>query len=318
MNCDSTEKISLLIDDELSPAEARELERHLLSCIECQRAKVDFLDLRSQITKFPVSFKPAAQTEPLARILGQAKVVAKSSGSAWRWVFNPAIAAFASLLIVGAVIALLVYPRLKVNPNSTSEIAEKKRSPRPVASPSAGGNGGTNTPQGDAPKKVQPSTSGDKNKTPGKKRAPVVEPQPDFITENTSETQDSLNNSTHVRSADTETMTAIHLQKSEMLLRSFRNVRLNQPGMAAALGYEKKRAQQLVYQNMMLRREADTAGDAQVASLLESLEPILLDIANLSDKPRQAEVRVIKERVERKNIVALLQINSTALARALD
>jgi hypothetical protein len=69
---------------------------------------------------------------------------------------------------------------------------------------------------------------------------------------------------------------------------------------------------------MMLRREADATGDVQVASLLESLEPILLDIANLPDKPDSDAVRVIRDRVERKNIVALLQVNSTALARALD
>ena len=69
---------------------------------------------------------------------------------------------------------------------------------------------------------------------------------------------------------------------------------------------------------ILLRREADAAGDVQVASVLESLEPILLDIANLPDKPDDAAVRVIRERVERKNIVALLQVNSTALARALD
>jgi len=56
----------------------------------------------------------------------------------------------------------------------------------------------------------------------------------------------------------------------------------------------------------------------QIASLLESLEPILIDIANLPDKPDADSVRVIRERVERKNIVALLQVNSTALARALD
>jgi hypothetical protein len=69
---------------------------------------------------------------------------------------------------------------------------------------------------------------------------------------------------------------------------------------------------------MILRREADTAGDVQIASLLESLEPILLDIANLPDKPASDDVRAIRERVERKNIVALLQVNSAALARALD
>ena len=113
-------------------------------------------------------------------------------------------------------------------------------------------------------------------------------------------------------------MTAMHFEKSEMLLRAFRNVRLNEPGTNSDVSYERKRAQQLVYQNMMLRREADAAGDVQISSLLESLEPILLDIANLPDRPDEDAVRVIRERVERKNIVALLQVNSTALARALD
>ena len=121
-----------------------------------------------------------------------------------------------------------------------------------------------------------------------------------------------------VRSADAQTMTAMHFEKSETLLVAFRNVRLNDPGAVAQVGYERKRAQQLVYQNMMLRREADSAGDVQISSLLESLEPILIDIANLPEKPNAEAVRVIRERVERKNIVPLLRVNSTALARALD
>jgi hypothetical protein len=113
-------------------------------------------------------------------------------------------------------------------------------------------------------------------------------------------------------------MTAMHLEKSELLLRAFRNVRATGNGRAAEIGYERQRAQQLVYQNIMLRREADTTGDVQVATLLESLEPILLDIANLPQHPEDADIRAIQQRVERKNIVALLQVNSTALARALD
>ena len=99
---------------------------------------------------------------------------------------------------------------------------------------------------------------------------------------------------------------------------AFRNVRLNEPGTAAEVGYERQRAKQLVYQNMMLRREADAAGDVQISSLLESLEPILIDIANLPDSPDKDSVRVIRERVERKNIVPLLRVNSAAIARALD
>jgi hypothetical protein len=93
---------------------------------------------------------------------------------------------------------------------------------------------------------------------------------------------------------------------------------LDTPRAAAEVAYERKLARQLVYQNMILRREADANGDVHIASLLESLEPILLDIANLPDKPDSNAVRTIRERVERKNIVPLLQVNSAVLARALD
>ena len=113
-------------------------------------------------------------------------------------------------------------------------------------------------------------------------------------------------------------MTALHFEKAETLLRAFVTCNSTIRTPPREVKYERKRAKQLVYQNMMLRREADASGDVQIASLLENLEPILLDIANLPDRPDDDAVRVIRERVERKNIVALLQINSTALARALD
>jgi len=313
MNCDCTEKISLLIDGELSPAEARELERHLVTCVECQEARADFLSLRSQINEFPVAFKPVAQRDALERILGKEKAAGR--GRNWRWLLNPALAAFASLLILGAVIGLLIYPRLKPVHTPADFVASdsgKKPGamPQPSRSPeqSSKGAGQSGAPQ----KGSQPPAGTNRTKVPNKKPAPVViEPPQDNIARN----QEPAG---PVRSADAETMTAIHFQKSELLLRSFRNVRLNKTGSSPELGYEKKLAQQLVYQNMVLRREADAAGDAQVSSLLDSLEPILLDIANLPEKARQGDVRAIKDRVERKNIVALLQVNSLALARALD
>ena len=109
-----------------------------------------------------------------------------------------------------------------------------------------------------------------------------------------------------------------HLQQSELLLRAFRNARLGEKGVGTDLGYERRRAQQLVYQNMLLRREADAAGNIEVATLLGSLEPILLDIANLRDRPRNGDVRVIRERVERQSLVPLLQVSSLAVARSND
>jgi len=313
MNCECTEKISLLIDGELSTSDAQELERHLLNCVECQEARADFLNLRSQISEFPVAVRPVAQREALAKILGREEPAGRTRG--WRWAFNPAMAAVASLLVVGAIIGVLLYPRLKPATTPVDFVASdagKKpgAAPQPSRSPEQGtkGNGQNNPPK----KNSQPPVGPGKAKLPNKKPAPVlIEPPQDNIAVN----QESKG---PVRAADAETMTAIHFQKSELLLRSFRNVRLTKSGSSPELSYEKKLAQQLVYQNMVLRREADAAGDAQVSSLLDSLEPILLDIANLPGNAKQNDVRVIKDRVERKNIVALLQVNSAALARALD
>ena len=113
-------------------------------------------------------------------------------------------------------------------------------------------------------------------------------------------------------------MTARHLEQSEVLLRAFRNVRSAQVGHSPDVRYERQRAQKLIYQNMLVRREADAKGDVQVATLLGNLEPILLDIANLRDKPAAEDVADIKRRVERQNLVPLLQISSAAVARAYD
>jgi hypothetical protein len=44
--------------------------------------------------------------------------------------------------------------------------------------------------------------------------------------------------------------------------------------------------------------------------LLGSLEPFLLDIANLPDRPSNGDVRSIKERMQKKEIVSALQIYS--------
>jgi len=309
MNCSFTEKISLLIDGELSPVEAREVERHLLTCGECELLRADFLNLRSQITSFETSLQPKVQNRALKQILARRR---RAAVGGLQWNFGTQALAFATLLIVAAVIGFVAYqqsnqrerkevavvqtpspaPAATVEPARSPEV---KESPEPV-------NGGTKSEP--APNK------GNEEKSPRPTKRPIVrEPKPG---EQFAAIPD------RVRSADAETMTAIHFETSERLLLAFKNVRLNEPSAAQEVSYERKRAKQLVYQNMLLKREADAAGDVQVSSLLENLEPILIDIANLPDQPDEDTVRAIRERVERKNIVGLLRVNSTALARALD
>ena len=106
MSCSFTEKISSLIDGELATAEAREVERHMLTCAECEQVKVDFLSLRSQIAGFETSLQPAVQNRELKKILSRGERV-PVRGLRWGWT-TQAIA-FAMLLIVGAIIAFVFY-----------------------------------------------------------------------------------------------------------------------------------------------------------------------------------------------------------------
>lgn len=305
MNCSFTEKISSLIDGELSTSEARAVERHLLSCDDCQQVRSDFLNLRSQITGFESSLQPAVQNRALKKILATPH---RAPARGFGWNFGTQAVAFAALVIVAAIMGLLMYRSANTNPSDKKQFAYNAPTPVPTASVQP-----NHEPEpSPSPSKGNEQTAPRPTPSPAPARKIVREPKPGEQFALLPTVPDP------VRSADSQTMTALHFEKSETLLVAFRNVRLNEPETAAEVAYERKRAQQLVYQNMILRREADVTGDVQISSLLESLEPILIDIANLPDKPDRDAVRIIRERVERKNIVPLLRVNSTALARALD
>jgi hypothetical protein len=298
MNCSFTEKISSLIDGELSPVEAREVERHLLTCGDCEQVRADFLNLRNQITSFETSLRPEVQNRALNQILDRPRRT-----PVLRWNFATSSLAFATLLIVAGIIGFVAYQK--------SHQREQKEVARVIQTPSPAPAATVEPAKQPEPKESPAPNKGNEQKRPVKH--PLVrEPKPGEQFASIPATSEP------VRSADAETMTAIHFETSERLLLAFKNVRLDDASAAQEVSYERKRAKQLVYQNMLLKREADASGDVQVASLLENLEPILIDIANLPDQPDENTVRAIRERVERKNIVGLLRVNSTALARALD
>jgi hypothetical protein len=101
-----------------------------------------------------------------------------------------------------------------------------------------------------------------------------------------------------------------HFEKSQLLLRTFRNTRAANGSAATDLAYEKQLSQRLLYQNILLRREAEMKGNLPAEEALGDLEPFLLDIANLPDKPSPDELSSIKERLQRKEMIAVLQVYS--------
>lgn len=100
---------------------------------------------------------------------------------------------------------------------------------------------------------------------------------------------------------------AQHVEKAQMLLRSIKNA---QPavGDTVNLAYEKNKARRLLAENATLQLDAETRGDKDTQKVLDRIEPFLLDIANLGDQPSRAEVRSIKERVQKDEIIAALQV----------
>lgn len=104
--------------------------------------------------------------------------------------------------------------------------------------------------------------------------------------------------------------TARHIERAQLLLRAFRNTRDASAQPDPDLSYERQRSRGLLSKNILLRRDAEAKGNLPVEELLGSLEPFLLDIANLPDRPSNDDVRSIKERMHKKEIVSALQIYS--------
>ena len=100
--------------------------------------------------------------------------------------------------------------------------------------------------------------------------------------------------------------TAKHIEQSENLLRSIRNFSLSDADDEIDVSYDKALSRRLLGENVVLRREAEMRAKFPTKTLLTDLEPFLIDIANLPDQAKPEEVRAIKERVQKTEIVAAL------------
>jgi predicted anti-sigma-YlaC factor YlaD len=116
MNCQYTEKISLLVDGEMSAEETRNIEAHLASCADCEKLKNDFLFFRRQIKE---SARQMATTT--ADILPNQKL--KNKNYLWRRQVSLPVSAFA--LIVIALAAFGVWSAfLRFGRSGNNQVAE--------------------------------------------------------------------------------------------------------------------------------------------------------------------------------------------------
>ena len=103
-----------------------------------------------------------------------------------------------------------------------------------------------------------------------------------------------------------EQETAKHIEQSQILLRSIKNLPVSDNDDEIDVSYDKALSRRLLNENVVLRRDAEMKAKFPTKMLLADLEPFLIDIANLPDHASAEDVRVIKERVQKTEIVAAL------------
>lgn len=101
---------------------------------------------------------------------------------------------------------------------------------------------------------------------------------------------------------------ARHFEQAQTLLRSFQNASASAEPAAVQLAYERRLSRKLLAENATLQLEAETSGDEGTKQVLDTLEPFLLDIANLRDDASREDVRSIRERMQKREIIAALQV----------
>jgi hypothetical protein len=116
-----------------------------------------------------------------------------------------------------------------------------------------------------------------------------------------------INANAQLPDADEKDM-ARHVEQTQMLLRSIKNARASDDGATVNVAYEKNLSRQLLADNATLKLEAEVKGDKDTKQVLDTIEPFLLDIANMREQASREEVRSLRERVKKTEIIASLQV----------
>jgi anti-sigma factor RsiW len=142
MNCSFAEKVSMLLDDELSLMEIESIRAHIADCSECRNLEKDFLFFRQQIKTSVSDFSDT----------GEVKVspfpIRKQTPVWSRWISLPvpALALFAfALVCLGAWIASSRFSRNSIDTAMQAPVnnaAPKKENPPSEISLARYDNGG--------------------------------------------------------------------------------------------------------------------------------------------------------------------------------
>jgi hypothetical protein len=305
------EQLVDLLLGELDPAQARRVAAEAEACADCRRehaALAETLrafdhasDAALPEESFWTGYHERLREKITAKAGGGAKVLMfRFSGARFRFAPMQAVAALLIISVIGGV-GLWMTLRRGSSPGITNIIqpatenagtqALRKEEPRPMPE-QVPQESPTPIPAGNQPKRKSPRGT----------------PTPRPLTRETVIIQSSEPPLQAVSLPTFTPDTVSHFEKAQFLLRTLRNS--TDAEIAETVAYERQVSRGLLTRNIVLRREAERSGNVPLSTVLNQLEPLFLDIANLPNRPSREEVQLIRNRVQRKEIIATLQIYS--------
>jgi hypothetical protein len=106
-----------------------------------------------------------------------------------------------------------------------------------------------------------------------------------------------------------------HLERSQMILAELMN---SQTGAEVNIMPERSVAEALVNANRLYRQTAQQAGDTRVASLLDDLERVLVEIAHSPDTISAAQLDEFRDRIEKQGLLFKVRIIGSRIREQQD
>ena len=135
--------------------------------------------------------------------------------------------------------------------------------------------------------------------------APKPQEVPEPRTQNASVKKRSGNSALQGRDRILLVAVGDHLERSQMILVELMNAT---PGESLDISTQQRVAEDLVSENRLYRQAAKRDKDASVATLLDELERVLVDIAHEPSKLSGAELESVKQRIEAQGIVFKVRV----------
>jgi hypothetical protein len=305
MKCEvCVNRLEEYFDGELTADEQEQISAHLMTCADCSAT---FGALTAEQELF-ARYEREVEVPPFlwTRIAQHTVEANNGKRAGWRAYFaglfaTPLAGTIAVLLVAIAVGVVYVMSRQAPEPTKVAEKRVDPTLPRDGTDRVQAGPKGEETQIGTKPdhKPELQSASKDLVVSTRRQRRPAIKHTPRI------DQSDVLSSDLGYLDIDDQD-TAKHIEQTQNLLRSIRNVSVTDGDEEIDVSYDKALSRRLLSENIVLRRDAEMKAKFPTKALLSDVEPFLIDIANLPDRARPEDVRVIKERVQKTEIVAAL------------